>query len=331
MTNPKWIGFDLGGTKMMASVVNAEMEVLGSARKPTKGNEGVEKGIKRILELIEEALQEHELKPKDLGGIGMACPGVVDLNTGILRRAPNLGWDEVPIGAELEEHFKVPVSVLNDVDAGAFGEYAQGAGRDAQTLLAVFPGTGIGAGCVMGGKILTGPHASCMEIGNMRLPVAGLHGELGEPPRLEAICGRLGIAAAAAIEAYRGNAPVLFKSAGTDLATIKSKDLAKAIEGGDEAIEQIVRNAAYYLGLAIGGVVDLLGPDVLVLGGGLVEKMPDLFMEGAREGIDRYSSPALAREVEVRQAALGDDAVVLGAAAYARDQKQRRKTKAKNE
>ncbi len=318
MSDPNWIGFDLGGTKMMASVLSDNLEILASARKSTKGHEGSEKGLKRIVELIQNVLEDEKLKTKDIAGIGMACPGVVNMKTGVLRHAPNLGWEEVPIGDELSKKFGVPVQVLNDVDAGAYGEFAHGAGKGAHTMVAVFPGTGIGAGCIIEGNLLTGKKATCMEIGNTRLPSVGLIGELGEPPRLEAICGRLGIASAAAVEAYRGNAPTLMSLAGTDLHQIKSGSLAKAIDGGDTAIEGIVRNAAHYLGMSIAGVVDLLGPDIIVLGGGLVEKLPDLFLGGVRNAIQLYASPALAKEVEVKIAKLGDGAVAVGSAAYAK-------------
>jgi len=309
---------------MMASLVNSDLKTLGAERKPTKGNDGPDKGMKRICSTIESLLDNEGVKLDEIAGIGMACPGVVDLKTGVLRRAPNLGWEEMPIGKELEKKFGVPVYVLNDVDAGAYGEYAAGAGKDASTLVAVFPGTGIGAGCVFEGEMLTGKRASCMELGNTRFPVVGLNGEVGEAPRLESICGRLGIASAAVVEVYRGNAPTLKELAGTDLTNIKSGSLAKAIEGGDKAIEEIIKNAAHYLGISIAGVVDLLGPDLIVLGGGLVEKMPKLFLDGVKKAINLYASPTLANEVSVKEAKLGDDAVVIGAAAYGMKHEEKR-------
>lgn len=317
MTQKYWIGFDLGGTKMMASVLDENLKVVASKRKSTKGHLGADAGLERIIDTIHGALEEAELEPENLGGIGMACPGVVNLHTGFLRHAPNLGWEEVPVGNVLKSRFNVPVQILNDVDSGAYGEYAYGAGQGAGTLLAVFPGTGIGGGCVINGQLLTGKNASCMEIGNVRFPTVGLTGEVGEPPNLESICSRLGLASAAAAEAYRGNAPHLMKESGTDIQNIKSGALAKSIQAGDKAIAELVSNAAHYLGIGIAGAVDLLGPDVIVLGGGLVEKVPELFLDGVKKSVEKYASPALVEEVEIREAELGDDAVVVGAAAYA--------------
>lgn len=313
--SPSWIGFDLGGTKMLASLIDDDLNVVRQERTPTRGHEGSDRGLERIIKAIETALGDDR---DNLAGIGMACPGVVNMKKGILRDAPNLGWSEVPIGPILKKHFGVPVRILNDVDAGAYGEYAHGAGKGASTLLAVFPGTGVGGGCVINGQLLTGMSASCMEIGHMHFPTTGLQGDKGSPQIMESMCSRLGIASAAAAEAYRGNAPNLMDNAGSDIQKIKSGAIAKSIAAGDKAIEDVVRNAVHYLSIAISAAVDLLGPDVLVLGGGLVEKMPELFLGGVREGIDKYASGALAEEVEIREAKLGDDAVVVGAAGFAK-------------
>ncbi|MEO0445666.1 MAG: ROK family protein, partial [Verrucomicrobiota bacterium] len=139
-----WIGFDLGGTKMIAALLNEELKVVESKKKATKGQGGADQGLERIIDLIHKTLEEANASVEQLGGIGIGCPGVVDHRNGVLREAPNLGWKEVPVQSVISAHFGVPVSVLNDVDAGAYGEYAAGAGRGVESLVAVFPGTGIG-------------------------------------------------------------------------------------------------------------------------------------------------------------------------------------------
>jgi len=314
-----WIGFDLGGTKMMATLLDAELKPIASKRKSTRGHAGADQGLERVISCIHTVLEEAGESADQLGGIGIGCPGVVNLRKGILRTAPNLGWTEVPVRAVLESHFQVPVAVLNDVDAGAYGEFRQGAGRGADTLVAVFPGTGIGAGCIHSGRLLTGTHASCMELGHTRVLSFGALERPGTPPVLESLCSRLAMASAAAAEAYRGNAPHLLAEAGTDLTEIKSGALARAIEAGDGAVEEIARNAARLLGVSVANVVDLLGPDRIVLGGGLVEKLPDLYLQDVRGAVDRCANPVLAGDVTIRQAELGDDAAVIGAAAFAQD------------
>lgn len=319
MKQPYWIGFDLGGTKMMATLLDADLKQVASVKKNTRGNAGAKVGMERVMDCIREVLVEGKIPAGELGGIGVGCPGVVNLREGILRVAPNMGWREVPVQAILKERFGVPVSVLNDVDSGAYGEYRMGAGRKADTMVAVFPGTGVGAGCIHSGRLLTGAKASCMELGHTRVLSYSPLGEANVPPTLESLCSRLAISSSAAIEAFRGNAPHLLEDAGTDLNKIKSGTLAKAISSGDRAVEDVVRNAAALLGIAVSNIVDLLAPDVIVLGGGLVEKMPELFQDQVRKAVKRCATPVLAEDVEIRLAELGDDAVVLGAAAFARD------------
>lgn len=315
-----FIGFDLGGTKMMACLFDDKFKVMARRRRPSKGQEGADQGLERMMEAMQGILDETKVSQEQVAAIGVACPGVVNLSNGVLRHAPNLGWTEVPVGQVIRNRFGAPTKVLNDVDAGAYGEYKLGAGKGASTLVAVFPGTGVGAGCVIEGRLLTGKNASCMELGHTRVHVAHLGTERGDPPVMESICGRLGIASAAIAEAYRGNAPFLLKEAGTDLENVKSGALARSIEAGDPATRRIMENSIHYLGVAVSNVVDLLGPDVVVLGGGLVERFPKLYLRGVTAAIQKYASAALAQEVEVRQAKLGDDAVAAGAAAFAMSQ-----------
>lgn len=319
MKQPYWLGFDLGGTKMMASLLDADLKEVASVRKNTRGNAGAKQGMERVMECIREVLEQGNVPPAALGGIGVGCPGVVNLHEGVLRVAPNLGWREVPVQAILKERFGVPVSVLNDVDSGAYGEYRMGAGRKASSMIAVFPGTGVGAGCIHSGRLLTGSRASCMELGHTRVLSHATLGDGSVPPTLESLCSRLAISSAAAVEVFRGNAPHLLEESGTDLNKIKSGSLAKAISSGDRAVEDIVRNAAGLLGVAVSNLVDLLAPDVIVLGGGLVEKMPELFLDQVRKTVKRCATPVLAEDVAIRLAELGDGAVVIGAAAFARD------------
>ncbi|HUF63097.1 MAG TPA: ROK family protein, partial [Verrucomicrobiales bacterium] len=211
-----WLGFDLGGTKMFAVVFDGSMQVVGRFRQKTHGQRGKDEGVPRVLWCIEQSLATAGLEAGRLAGIGIGCPGVVDWRDGILVDAPNLGWSNVRLAAAVEEHFGVPARLVNDVDAGTYGEFRQGAGRGAGTLLGVFPGTGLGAGCIVDGRLLRHRRYSCMELGRMRIPSTSLVGnDCGLIP-VETACSRLAIASACAMEAYRGRAPTVFELAGTD-------------------------------------------------------------------------------------------------------------------
>ena len=158
-----WVGFDLGGTKMMAVVFDEKFEVLGRKRRRTREKNTKEVSLRRLTETIQLALEDAKVDPAGLQGIGAGCPGPLDLKRGVILEAPNLGWKDVPLRDHLSSEFKCPAEICNDVDGGVYGEYVRGAGRGARCVLGVFPGTGIGGGCVYEGRIFHGSRSSCME------------------------------------------------------------------------------------------------------------------------------------------------------------------------
>lgn len=312
-----WLGLDLGGTKMLASLYGPGFAKVGSGKKKTKGREGAESGLSRIQGLIREVLAQGSVDVSRLAGVGVACPGPLDLNKGIILEAPNLGWKNVPIRSVLEKAFGCTTAIVNDVDAGVYGEYRFGAGRKARCVLGVFPGTGIGGGCVYEGRLLRGRRNSCLEIGHFPVVAGGALCGCGRRGCLETVASRLAIAAEAAKAAFRGEAPHLLSMGGTDLVNLRSNTLAAAIQAGDAVVERVVRRAARTLGRAVGGMVNLLAPDVVVLGGGLVEAMPALYVEEVAKGAAETAMPAFEGQFEIKVAKLGDDAAVRGAAAWA--------------
>jgi glucokinase len=312
-----WVGFDLGGTKMLAAVFSTDFRLLGRRRRKTKGAEGAKAGLERIVETIRDALEEGKLADQRLAGIGVGCPGNIDLEKGVVIDSANLNWKNFQLRDFLEKEFKCPAVVLNDVDAGVYGEYRFGAGKGARCLVGIFPGTGIGGGCVYEGKVLRGKNISCFEIGHVQVNPNGLPCGCGRIGCLETEASRLAIAAAAATAAFRGEAPHLLASAGTDIANIRSGVLADAIQAGDAVIERIVERAARLIGWAVGDVVNLLAPDVVVLGGGLVEAMAELFLTEVEQAARQRAAPPFSKTFKIAAAKLGDDAVVRGAAAWA--------------
>jgi glucokinase len=315
--NQYWLGFDLGGTKMMAAVFDRQFNIIGVRRKKTKDGKGARSGLKRIAETIEEALQAANVEHRKLGAIGVGCPGVLDLDRGVVLQAPNLGWRNVPLKKELEREFGCPAIISNDVDAGTFGEYRFGAAKGARCVLGIFPGTGIGGACIYDGQLIRGRINSCMEIGHIHMQPKGRLCGCGRRGCLETVASRMAISAEAAEAAYRGQAPHLLELAGTDLASVRSGALAAAIREGDAAVEAIVRHAAKDLGIAVASVVNLLAPDVVVLGGGLMEAMPSFYLKEVRAAIKRQAMKPFTQHLKVVAAKLGDEAGVLGSAALA--------------
>ena len=312
-----WLGFDLGGTKMLAVVYDKAFEPVGSQRRRTKAQLGAEAGVERILNTIDDALANAGISAGQLAGIGIGCPGPVNPETGVSFALSNLGWESIALAAVLEKRFDCPAVLANDVDMGTFGEFQFGAGKGGTSVLGVFPGTGIGAGCVQRGQILSGKGISCLELGHICVQPDGPLCGCGRRGCLETFASRLAISSACAVAAYRGEAPYLLKHAGMDLSNIRSGALAASVAAGDIAVAQIIEHAAEWLGVGIATAVNLLAPDVVVLGGGLVEAMPKRILKAATRSAASHVMPVYEDRFKIVVAELGDDATTKGAAAWA--------------
>jgi glucokinase len=315
-----WIGFDLGGTKMLAIAYDENWNVIGRRRRKTRGREADDNGIERIGATIERLLEENGIERSRVAGIGIGCPGPIDMDKGRILMTPNLGWVDMEVGSYLKKRFGCPVVVINDVDAGVFGEFKFGTAQGARCAIGVFPGTGVGGGCVYKGRILHGAGISCMEIGHTRISSSNRASGFDLPGTVEAEASRLTIAAEAAKAAFRGDAPYLLKKVGTDLAEIRSSAIAEAIENGDRVIRDLVIQASEAIGLAVVNVVHILAPDIVILGGGLVEAMEELIVGTVRKTVRQSVMSAYRDRFQVVAAKLGDDAGVLGAAAWAKQE-----------
>lgn len=322
MNTPKkkqyWVGFDLGGTKMMAVVFDSDLQEVARKKRKTRTKSGEKVGLDRIEETLHSALAEASVNLSDVAGIGIGIPGPLNPVDGIVLEATNLGWKNLPLRKQLQEKFGRPVEICNDVDAGVFGEYLRGAGTGCRSLLGMFPGTGIGGGFVYEGRIFHGTRATCMEVGYLQMATEGSAAGVGPVGTLEGLASRLAIAAEAAKAVFRGQAPNLQAIAGTDISKIRSSALRKSIAEGDKSIEKIVRRSAEQVGRGIGSLINILAPDRVILGGGLVEAMPELYIDSVKKGLRRNVLPALVDYAEIVVSRLGDLAAAVGAAGLVR-------------
>jgi len=320
MLTPYSCGFDLGGTKMLCVIFDENQKIVARKRKKTKGTDGAQAGVMRIAELIRETFLENSLPLEGLKSLGIGCPGPVDMDKGIVNVAVNLGWKNVSLGAMLEDELDCSVAVLNDVDAGVFGEYSVGAAVGARSVAGVFPGTGIGGGFVYEGKILRGRRSSAMEIGHTRITSSNRNSGTEMTGTLESEASRLAIAAECAKLAYRGEAPNLLRASGTDIAQIRSKVLAASIRDGDKSVERVVRQAAQTVGYAVTNLIHMLCPEVIILGGGLVESISEIYLDEVTKTVKQSVLQCYEDMFEIKMAKLGDDAGAMGAAIWAKEQ-----------
>ena len=308
-------GVDIGGTKIMAVVFDHAFEKQGEERKKTRGKRVEESPEDRIARIIDAALEEAG--GPQLRAIGCGCPGPTDGERGVVIDTPNLGWKDFPLASMLEKRYGVPVKLENDVNAGTYGEWRFGEVADEPNVLGVFPGTGIGAGLIVNGQLLHGHSGGAGEIGHMTIDVDGPYCGCGKRGCLESMASRLAIASQVALLAARGDAPYILRECGTDLGDIRSGALAKAIEAGESMVEGVVRKAAYRVGIAVGNAINLVSPGAVVLGGGLVEAMEELWIDEVSRGVHDHAMPMLRKDVRIVAARLGDDAVAKGAARIA--------------
>jgi len=240
------IGLDLGGTKIMAAVLDGDFKVAARTRKRTKAERGSEIVLARMASCIKAAIQKAGVSNSDIRGIGVGSPGPLDPEKGIIIDSPNIKFKDFPLKARLEKAFGVPVSVDNDVNMGLYGEYHFGAAKGYRHVAGLFPGTGIGGGLILDGKLYRGATGNAGEIGHMIVQVDGPLCGCGQYGCIEALASRSSISKEAAVIASRGAAPTILKEAGTDFAAIKSGALARALKAGDGPIEKVISQPGDY-------------------------------------------------------------------------------------
>ncbi len=306
------IGVDVGGTKILSIIVNYKYEIISRYRKKTKGWVSSSNPEKRIIETITESI-EAAGNPK-ICGIGIGAPGPVDPKNGIVVSTPNLGWENFPVADILSKHFSVPVVLDNDVNLGTYAEWLLGGDKDAKHVIGVFPGTGIGGGLIINRKIIHGASGGAGEIGHMTMQIDGPLCGCGKRGCLEALASRIAIAKEVMALILRGESPYLSDKIGTDISKLRSGVIADAIENGEKKVEDIVRKAAYLTGVAIANLINVLSPELVILGGGLVEALGKIYIEEIQKAVKEHAMPFLRKKVHIVKGKLGDDAVALGAA-----------------
>ncbi|MBN2511228.1 MAG: ROK family protein [Spirochaetales bacterium] len=309
------VGFDLGGTKMLAAVLDARYIVIAREKGKTPAQEGPDAVLNAILSLIESVIAESGVPGNDIAGIGIAVPGTIDRKKGRIINAPNLGFIDIPLGEFLSSRTGLPVMLENDVNAGAFGEWKLGAAKGFSHVVAVFPGTGIGGALILNGSLYRGATGNAGEIGHMIIQTDGPLCGCGQYGCLEAVASRSAMSRDAVLAAASGKTPLTYKEFGTDIKNFKSKTFLFGLKKKEKPIMGIIDRGARFLGIGLANCVNIFNPELILLGGGLVEKLGNDYVKTAEDTMRTHAMPSLAKAVKVRTAELGDNAVCIGAAA----------------
>ncbi len=275
-----------------------------------------QRGPAAVLEILRGTVASLVDDLDDLASIGVACAGQIHPETGAVVQAANLGWRNVPLAATLASAFGVPVSVENDVRVAAWGEFRFGVHRAAGSLLAVFVGTGVGSGAVLDGRLWRGAGNAAGELGHTQVVVGGHLCACGARGCLEQYVSGTGFRRRLREALAAGVKTRLGELTEDEPDALDATMVAAAANSGDEFARALWTDATRYLTQAVANAVTLLNPQVLILGGGLFEALPELF-DGVAGGILTATTELARGSLSIERARLGDWAGVLGAAALA--------------
>jgi glucokinase len=307
-------GIDLGGTKIQAAIVDAGGEVVGEARHPTPTDGGPEDVAEAMAAALREAAAGASVETSALVGIGVGSPGDADEKTGVVSSARNLpDWEgSFPLGEKLQEALGAEVRIGNDVQVATEAEFELGAGKEFESLIGVFWGTGVGGGLVLDGKPWLGRGAAG-EIGHMVVKRGGAKCPCGRRGCLEAYAGRSAMEAEARRRHEDGEKTDLFKLMEKhEKPRLTSGIWERALDHEDELAEELIERAVEALGTGIASAINLLDVEAVILGGGLGIRFGERLMEPLTKEMGKHLFVD-ERPPAIRVASLGDLGGAIGA------------------
>lgn len=310
-----YLGVDIGGTKISAGLVDKGGRIVSVKKTSTPANGAASQIYSQVRKVISELLRNRGVAAGELFGIGVGVPGIVKPNHRDILRTPNVRLSRYPLAANLKKAFCAKILLGNDVNLGLLGEKWAGAAKGVENVIGIFPGTGVGGAIIIGGKLIYGAQGGAGELGHMILDLNSLKKSAGISGSLEALAGRRAIEREIRGRIRKGARSVIPRLQGKGLATIKSGVLAEALKRKDGLTAKVIHEVCEALGKACISLRHVLNPEMIVLGGGLIEACGKYMLPRIRKisnsdpffkGIDRCA---------IEQSVLGDDAIILGAVA----------------
>ena len=315
----RWVvGVDIGGTNLVVGLVPVDGGPAEGVRsRATQSERGADAAVVDIVRLSEDAiadvLERHNATRADIAGVGIGCPGPLDLDAGVVIATPNLGWANYPIRKRIADGLNLPASLDNDANCATYGEWWQGAGRGVQNLVGVTLGTGIGGGMIVDGRLVRGASGSAGELGHTTIDFTGRRCACGNYGCLEAYASGPNIAARAREGVAAGYESVLAELVGGDLTLITALTVYEALVLGDKYAHEVMNETAKILGAGIANAVNLLNPEVVVVVGGVTRAGDHLFGP-LRSEVRRRAFPSAVEACRIVPGALPETAGVVGAA-----------------
>ena len=307
------VGIDLGGTNIVAGVVNGRHEIVAFAKCKTACPRPSEEIVADMARMTREAVKKAGITMDEVKGVGVGSPGVCNKDTGVVERAANLGFENLPICAMLSEMLGKKVYIENDANAAALGEFIAGAAKDVDSCVCITLGTGVGGGVIIDGKVFAGSNFAGTELGHTVIEVDGELCSCGRRGCWEAYASATGLIRQTrrAMEEHRDSK--MWDIAGS-LDKVDGRTPFEAMRAGDAAGKAVVDRYIYYIAVGLINMINIFQPEILCVGGGIC-KEGETLMAPLRKYIDaeqfsKYSE----KKTKLCVAALGNDAGIIGAA-----------------
>jgi glucokinase len=318
---PYILGVDLGGTNVRAAVLDKSGKQIGAGRAPSYATEGVENTIAQIVHAAKTAIRSAGVQTNEVAGLGIGSPGHIDDKNGVVLWAPNFfeegkPWRQVSLAEPVGIQVGLPVFMGNDANVAALGEFRFGAGRSVRTMVMVTLGTGIGGGIILNGKLWTGSSGGAGEIGHI-IVAANQRGGAATFGALESMGQIAAINERAARKICEGRKTLLTEKV-DDWHFLEPKVIADAANEGDAVAIEVFEETGYYIGLGIASMVNLLDPEMVVIGGGIAQA-GELIFDPIRRAARANAIPSLISHCTLVPAELGDDAGIYGGASLVLD------------
>ncbi len=307
------IGVDLGGTKILAGIVEKSTgKVIAENKRKTKKDRGNNKIAKVLLKTISELLNESNINKDEISSIGIGAAGQVDREHGILINGPNLECKILELGSLVEQAFNIPTYVGNDVEVAAIGELHFGAGRGYNDICCIFVGTGIGSSIIKDGKIHYGASGTAGEIGHIIVDLNGRSCACGANGCLEAYASRSAIESRILGAIKKGRSSIITDLVG-ESGNISTKHIKQSLDAHDEIVEQYVKEAIEYFAGGLATVMNFYNPELIILGGGVIDSIEEFYLKSIKVARAK-ALPIPSIKTVFRKAELGDYSGVIGAA-----------------
>ncbi len=304
------IGIDLGGTKILTALIDDNGNVVDRTEMPTNVEQGGQVVIDRVLSSVQTILEQNQENLPHIRGIGVATAGVIDTKTNSIIMASNLGLENAPIGRFIEERFGLPVHIGNDANVAAVGEWVWGAGKGHQDVIYITVSTGIGAGIISGGKLVKGVGDSAGEFGHISIDLNGPKCACGNYGCLENYASGTAIANLARQKIEAGEKSRLENQ---DVSSLTAKQVAEAALAGDALAIRVFEQAGYYIGAGIANLIHLFNPEIIVIGGGVMNA-EQVLLPAIRKTVKDRCIPMMEKQARLVRAVLGPESGVKGAA-----------------